>query len=139
MSNLTTKLHTDNHKIVERYPWLCPEREEDGSISPDYKFDYTWLYAIPLGWSVMVSNMCEEIRKELIRQNIPLDRYALAEVKEKYFALAWYDYMIDYSEVPQEIFDITHKYFNESKETCCICGEPKSRDQELCDTCTHYI
>lgn len=139
MSKLATRLHMENHKIIERYPWMCPERDDNGKVSPDYDFDYTWLYAVPFGWEELVLNMCEEIRAELIRQKIPLTRYALAEVKEKYFALAWYDYMIDYSGVPQEIFDITHKYFIKSKETCYICGAPKSRDQEFCDKCTHYI
>ena len=65
--------------------------------------------------------MCEDIRKELIKHNF-LHKYRIAEIKEKYGELRWYDFGVP--KMGTKIWDIIDYYTELSRHTCYVCGAP---------------
>ena len=70
-----------NKELVEKYPWLCPERKDDGSIADYYDYSYTEIDSLPTGWHDMVLEMCERL-KPMLEEHGLFDTYALSEVKK---------------------------------------------------------
>ena len=83
-----------------------------------------WLNEVPNGWHDLFLDMLIELNNVLDRCGIK-DKYEFIDVKEKYGVMRIYDYMTDYSDVPQEVMDVVHKYEEMSKKFCPICGKPK--------------
>lgn len=126
-----------NKELVEKYPWLCPERKDDGSIADHYDYSYTELDFVPTGWHNMVLEMCEKL-KPMLEEHGLFDTYALSEVKEKWGALCWYDYIIDFHcDIPWDVRELTYDYFDKSKETCMVCGAHKMPEEFLCQECEY--
>ena len=126
-----------NKELIERYPWLCPERKDDGTIADCYDYSYTEIDSLPMGWHDMVLEMCEKLKPMLEEYGL-FDTYALSEVKEKWGALCWYDYILDFHcDIPWDVRALTYDYFDKSKETCMVCGAQKTAEKFLCEGCEY--
>ena len=112
-----------NRELVEEYPWLNIGYEQ-----------LTLLDMLPMGWSGLILDMCKEIKRELVKYDL-VSKYQVAEAKEKWYELRWYDGLDDLSPMPSAITDIVCKYEMRSREICMMCGRPKPKDQLLCDIC----
>ena len=108
--------------LINKYPWL--------DIGDD---KHTLIDLLPVGWHVLVLDLCVDLRNALPPYLV--DKYKVAEAKEKYYMLRWYDYIDDFGEMPEDIVDIVCKYEEKSKGVCMICGAPKPKDQPFCDAC----
>lgn len=100
---------------------------------------YTELDAMPDGWRKRFGiKMCKEIRKDLIKCGWKyLFNYRIAQIKEKYGTLRWYD-----AQEPKDskIFEITQKYEDISSCVCINCGKDakwisKGWISPYCDDC----
>lgn len=128
----------ENKKLCERYPFLIP-RSWTGEPIKDYAYEWTYLDDIPEGWKKAFGvQMCEELRNILIEADY-LDKYQLAQVKEKFGCLRWYD-----NGYPESIDDKYNawltKYEALSRETCICCGKPGKMRHDgwispWCDEC----
>ena len=112
-----------NRELVAEYPWLDIGDEQ-----------LTLLDTLPMGWHDLILDMCKEIKKELVKYDL-VSKYQVAEAKEKWYGLSWYDALSDLSPMPFAITDIVCKYEVQSREVCMMCGRSKPKDQMLCDMC----
>ena len=80
---------------------------------------YTELDAMPHGWrKVFGIQMCKEIKRALLEDGRKkLYKYRIAQIKEKFGLLCWYD-----SCGNEETDNIIHKYEKISQHTCISCG-----------------
>ena len=108
--------------LIKEYPWLY------------LHLDDTLLDALPSGWRDLVLDLCAEL-KELLDKHDLLDKYRVAEAKEKWFMLRWYDYLTDGSEMPQDIVDLVMRYEEQSQYVCMLCGGDKSSTKPCCTSC----
>ena len=139
-----------NRELCERYPFLIPRHiwtgdimwnvpKSDWQYTPPYSF--TELDCMPVGWrKAFGEQMCEEIREELIKANL-LNKYRIAQIKEKFGGLRWYD---DYGNT--QIDKIIGKYEQMSERTCICCGRPVNGPidnngwiEPICDKCLEKI
>ena len=123
-----------NRYLIERYPWLCPYLDNNGEIPNDYDYNGTLLDALPSGWGDLILDLCAELRILLDKYNL-VDKYRVAEAKEKWFMLRWYDYLTDGSEMPQDIDDLVIGYEKQSQYVCMLCGSDKSLTEPCCTSC----
>lgn len=115
--------------LIEQYPWLCSYE-----ISTDYDYNGTLLDALPSGWRDLTLDLCAELRVLLDKYNL-VDKYRVAEAKEKWFMLRWYDYLTDGSEMPQDIVDLVIEYEEQSQYVCMLCGGDKRPTEPWCTSC----
>ena len=118
----------ENRELVAEYPWLDTHSERYTAS------EFTLLDLLPWGWRDLILDMCKEIKKELVKYDL-VSKYQVAEAKEKWCMLSWYDGLDDLSPMPPAITDIVCKYEMQSREVCMMCGRPKPKDQMLCDRC----
>ena len=134
-----------NRYLLMKYPWLrvregnCygePEQAEDD-------FTHTWLSNMPIGWQIAFGDqMCKEI-DQLLRSVNFQDEYKLAQVKEKYGSLRWYEWEIPEA-IREEYGRLILKYMELSEHTCAGCGKPavymsKGWICPWCEDCAHKI
>ena len=112
-----------NRELIEEYPWLDIGDEQ-----------LTLLDTLPMGWHDLILDMCKEIKQELVKYDL-VSKYQVAEAKEKWCMLSWYDGLSDLSPMPFTITDIVCKYEMQSREICMMCGASKPKDKEICDRC----
>lgn len=142
------QIKMNNKKLCKRYPFLIPRNRWTDKLMWDktdkyfMPYSYTELDAMPDGWRRAFGvEMCEEIRKELVKYNY-LDKYRIAQIKEKYGGLRWYDLGIPKD---SKIWEIIDKYTELSHHTCMICGRPAETSSDgywlytLCDKCKEKI
>ena len=142
------QIKMNNKKLCKRYPFLIPRNRWTDKLMWDktdkyfMPYSYTELDAMPDGWRRAFGiEMCEEIRKELIKYNY-LDKYRIAQIKEKFGELRWYDFGIPKN---SKIWEIIDKYTELSHHTCMICGRPAETSSDgywlytLCDKCKEKI
>ncbi len=80
---------------------------------------YTELDDMPIGWRKHFGiAMCKDLRKALVKDK-KLFKYRIAQIKEKYGELRWYD---NYSS--PRVSEIKEKYALKSYYTCKECGAP---------------
>lgn len=109
-----------NKRLIEKYPWLYPHYDWSGEKVKDYDYTWTELDAMPNGWRKAFGELlCEEIQEELEKYNF-VDEYSIAQIKEKFGGLRWYD-----NGVPSEckIHEIIENYSACSEYICISCGE----------------
>ena len=135
------KLKMENKRLCERYPFLqLRNPRTDKLIKSDY---YTNLDEMPNGWrKAFGQEMCEEIRKVLIKGNYLYD-YRVVQIKEKFGALRWYDNGAPDS-IYRELQDIINKYEEISERTCIWCGRPATKISlgwisPWCDNCAEKM
>lgn len=117
------RLERDRY-LIERYPWLYPYPNDDGIL----------LDALPSGWRDLILDLCADLRVLLDKYNL-VDKYRVAEAKEKWFMLRWYDYLTDGSEMPQDIDDLVIEYEEQSQYVCMLCGSDKRPTEPCCTSC----
>ena len=118
----------ENRELVAEYPWLDTHSERYTAS------EFTLLDLLPWGWRDLILDMCKEIKKELVKYDL-VSKYQVAEAKEKWCMLSWYDGLDDLSPMPPAITDIVCKYEMQSREICMACGRPKPKEEMLCDRC----
>lgn len=125
-----------NKELIERFPFLMPHNRWTDETPEDFDYSYTELDAMPDGWrKAFGEQMCEEIREELVRVDY-LDKYRIAQIKEKYGFLRWYDF----GGTEKMNREIIPKYARLSERTCIVCGEPATKISTgwispYCDLC----
>lgn len=123
-------------RICKRYPFLIIR---NWKTDEPIEYPYTYLDDMPHGWKRAFGiQMCEEIRKVLIKGNYLYD-YRVAQIKEKFGTLRWYDEGAPDS-IYKEIQDIIYKYEEISAHTCITCGKPATKISTgwispFCDKC----
>lgn len=141
-----------NKRLCKRYPFLCPRNYFDDTIlwkrsKHDWRYikPYSWtkLDEMPDGWrKAFGEQMCEEIRETLIKGNYLYD-YRIAQIKEKFAELRWYDEGAPES-IYRELQDIIYKYEEISERTCIKCGKPATKISTgwimpFCDRCADEL
>lgn len=109
-----------NKSLIKKYPWLYPRSEWSGERVENYDYTWTELDVMPNGWREAFGELlCEEIQEELEKYNF-VDEYSIAQIKEKFGGLRWYD-----NGVPSEckIHEIIENYSVCSEYICIFCGE----------------
>lgn len=128
-----------NKKLIKRYPWLRP-CDWFGNPLKKLNYTFTWLDDIERGWvKAFGMMMVKEIDVILRKAHYERD-YRIAQIKEKWGRLTWYD-----NGAPHEIYDELHraidKYSYLSENICAICGKPdvymtfSGWDFPLCESC----
>lgn len=103
-----------NKLLVEEYPFM-QKQDRKGN-----KLNSTWIDAIPKGWRIsFYKKFLDELKAELIKYNF-LNKYIVAQVKEKYGCFRWYDYG---QPLNSKVSDIIIKYENMSEHICIECGK----------------
>lgn len=107
-----------NKKLIEEYPFLQPRNVWTDKIPEDYDYSYVLgVYDIPKGWRRLFLQMCEDLKKQLVKDDFLYD-FRFTDIKEKYNTLRLYNNGC--SEKAQLILD---KYEHISRYICTICGE----------------
>ena len=115
-------------KLVDRFWFL--KTELGNSMNPYPMFGME----CGNGWFTLIKKLCEKIEKQLKKEKNTT--YHLAQIKEKFGGLRWYD-----ENSSKEINDLVFKAEEESYKICEICGESgelRSRGSwviTLCDAC----
>lgn len=99
---------------------------------------YTELDALPEIWKQKFGiQICKEIKQALLKKGgyKALLRYRIAQIKEKWGYLHWYDV-----NGCDETFDIIRKYETISQQICFYCGKPATKQTKgwilnVCDKC----
>lgn len=126
----------ENRNLVERFPFLLPRNRWTDEVPEDYDYSYTELDAMPEGWRRAFGvQLCEEIKAELVIAGY-LNEYRIAQIKEKYGSLCWYDF----GATEKILSEIVPKYERLSQRTCIKCGAPATRIttgwiSSYCDAC----
>lgn len=129
-----------NKKLCKQYPFLTIRNwRNDEPIG----YEFTYLDDMPNGWrKAFGEQMCEEIKQVLVKANYLYD-YRVAQVKEKYGSLRWYDEGAP-SSIYKELQDIINKYEEISERTCIWCGRPATKISlgwisPWCDKCAEKM
>lgn len=82
---------------------------------------YTELDAMDEGWKkAFGEQMCKEIKEALLKSGKKtLKNYRIAQIKEKWGYLHWYDAF-----TTKEVQEVINKYEDISAKTCIVCGKP---------------
>lgn len=135
------RIKMKNKQLCKRYPFLIVRNWK--TDEPIKGYEFTYFEDIPNGWrKVFGKQMCEEIRKVLIKGNYLYD-YRVVQIKEKYGALRWYDNGVPDS-IYHELQDIINKYEEISMSICIWCGRPATKISlgwisPFCDKCADKI
>ena len=112
----------ENKRLIREYPFLLPRNRYTDLPPKNYDYAYTELDALPSGWRIAFGeDICREIKEELDRVNYT-DRYRIAQIKEKFGSLRWYDF----GATAKITYEIIPKYTEISRRTCITCGKPAS-------------
>jgi len=131
-----------NRELCKRYPFLIIRDWTTGKPIKEYR-DFTELDNLPYGWRKAFGlQMLEEIRDTLIKGDY-LYKYHIAQIKEKYGSLHWYDYG-----APESIYDelqgVLDKYEWQSYHVCVCCGKSATKMSKewispFCDKCAEKL
>jgi len=97
---------------------------------------YTELDAMEPGWRKAFGiQMCKELKVQLKKDKY-LYKYRIAQIKEKFGSLCWYD-----EGASKEVRDITMKYEDMSWHTCIVCGKPATKISSgwICPYCDEHF
>ena len=127
-----------NKELIEKYPWLQIRNVWSGELVEPEDYEFTWLDDLPNGWRKAFGlQMVEELDKILREANYQ-NEYRIAQIKEKYGSLRWYDNGVP-TNIINEYDKWLAKYEELSKHICLICGKPGKIDytqywlMPLCD------
>lgn len=126
-----------NKELCKKYPFLIPRNRWTGQISEDYDYSWTELDAMPKGWrKAFGDQMVKDLDEALGKFR---DEYRIAQIKEKYGTLRWYDFG-----GTKESHDIILKYELLSQVTCIDCGKPATKISmgwisPYCDECFYKL
>lgn len=129
----------ENKKLIERYPFLRPKNVWTGEVDEDYDYSYTLLDNLPDGWRKAFGAQLIEDLRVILEKGDYLHEYTIAQIKEKWGALRWYDFGIP-TKVAEEYNEWEKKYVRLSEKTCIHCGLPSTHKttgwiMPVCDAC----
>lgn len=130
-----TREQRQNKKLIKRYPFLLPRNVFTDKVPEDYDYSYIrGVGEIPKGWEKLFLQMCEDIRKPLVKAK-QLETFRFTQIKEKYNRMECYNYG-----AIEEVLDIIDKYSVIASYICTICGKPATFETEgyiasYCDDC----
>lgn len=102
-----------NKELCEEYPFII------NSDAPN-EYESTLLDDIPIGWKIAFGEqLCREIKEALLEDGLPIEEYYVAQAKEKFGFLHWYDNAVWRGKVK----DVIEKYEVISAKTCVECGD----------------
>lgn len=111
--------------LIDKYPWLDAYDNAYlyivGPCSEECRLQFKGElpFDIPEGWYSFIEQMCEEVAQYLEQAGWKPEDYHIAQIKEKWGELRWYD-----EGHPEGMHDIIRKYETLSIHTCCECGKP---------------
>lgn len=106
-----------NRELTEKHPYLLPRNRFTGETPDDYDYTWTELDLMPGGWRIAFGDeMCTRIT-EALKKTDSVSAYRIADIKEKWGRLCWYDYG-----APEEVRGIISEYMEKSEKTCIRCG-----------------
>lgn len=84
---------------------------------------HTELDSMPRGWRKRFGiQMCKEIKEALKKDGIPLRKYRIMQIKEKYGTLRWYD-----AGATERVERVIAKYEYISQFVCVSCGDDATK------------
>ena len=107
-----------NRRLCEKYPFLVPYRWRRPD---DFDYSYTEMDGMPDGWRKAFGDLMLEDVSDVLRKANFLDKYAIAQIKEKFGSLRWYDDGVP-KWIDDELHDVIDKYEHISAWTCIKCG-----------------
>lgn len=111
-----------NYQILQKYPYL----HDPGVYSYATRPDETWVDDVPVGWRPRFFALCDFINETLEKHHLPLDKFKVIQVKEKFGALRMY--WATEPEVPKQAYQTIHDAIDrcevETARMCWQCGEP---------------
>ena len=108
-----------NKKLIEEYPFLMPRNVFTDEVSPTYDYSYILgLDDLPKGWGKLFLQMCEDLKKQLIKDNY-LEQFRFLQIKEKYNRMECYN-----NGCSEEAYRILDKYTHMARYVCTCCGKP---------------
>lgn len=137
------KVQEYNKELIKKYPFLKPYNVYTGKEISDYNYSSTWLDDMPRGWRIaFAEDLCKELLPVLEKGNY-VDKYMIAQVKEKFGGLRWYDCGTP-EEIHDEVQDLISKYEDLSFNTCCLCGKKAAYESTgwicpYCESCANEI
>lgn len=124
-----------NRALIGKHPYLMPRNRMTGETDPDYDFSWTEMDLMPDGWRIAFGDELLEKLTAMLREHGALKQYRIADIKEKYGSLRWYDFG-----APAEVTGMLTEYSKASARICGKCGKPaqwisKGWIAPYCDTC----
>jgi hypothetical protein len=105
--------------LIEQYPFLLPRNVFTDQVDDDYDYSYIrGIGEIPKGWNKLFLQMCEDIKKQLVKENA-LGSFRFTQIKEKYNRLECYN-----NGCSVFVHRILEKYANMAGYVCTVCGKP---------------
>ena len=110
----------NNIELIKKYPWL-----QLRNFWTNEKLDneFTRLDDLPEGWRKAFGLQMVEELDQILRKANYQDKYKIAQIKEKYGVLHWYDNGVP-GTIYEEYSQWMDKYEKLSKKTCIMCGKP---------------
>lgn len=134
------KTHVQNFLLCKKYPFLKMRNVYSGK---NLGYEFTELDNLPKGWRKCFGlAICEELN-ELFKTSSTKDfneKYRIAQIKEKYGSLRWYDNGVP-CDIESKYDMIIGKYTELSAQTCIVCGKKcKIKNfngwyEPICDEC----
>ena len=106
-----------NRELVERHPYLLPRNRFSGEMVAGYDWSWTEMDLMPKGWRLAFGNEMLDRITEALKEADCLEQYRIADIKEKYGGLRWYDFG-----APEKVCEIIKHYGQLSQRTCIFCG-----------------
>ena len=124
-----------NRALIEKHPYLMPRNRLTGEVDPDYDFSWTEMDMMPDGWRIAFGDELLEKLTSILKANGFLEQYRIADIKEKFGSLRWYDFG-----APEGVSDLLTGYSRVSERICMKCGRPaqwisKGWIVPYCDEC----
>jgi len=107
-----------------KYEWLIFRSDYTQEPILDEEGQYkSWADEIPQGWYIAFGEqMIDELNDLLIKYDF-VTHYSIAQIKEKFGTLRWYDNGVPEAGV-DEFYAWEDKYERLSAKTCIVCGAP---------------
>lgn len=129
------KLKQHIKQLVTKYPWLAPHSAWNGEVVDNYDYTWTELDALPRGWVKGFGKVFVEELGEGIERAGLTNQYYVAQAKEKYGSMRWYD-----SGGTEETYNIIRKFEVISQHVCIFCGRldvPMLNERWMSPECYH--
>ena len=108
-----------NKKLIEKYPWLMPRSQWDGTLPEGYDYEWTRLDEMEPGWKKAFGIQMQEELLRTLKATGCVESYGIMQIKEKWGRLCWYDYGGN-----ESTDEIVNKYSTLSANICVVCGMP---------------
>lgn len=127
-----------NFILCLRFPFIKVKHRFDGKFCG---YGSTELDFLPQGWKKAFGiDICKDLKACFKKTKNKKFRYSIAQIKEKWGSLRWYDNGVP-QDISKEYEEIIKKYEEISKNTCILCGKyaiiinNKGWFEPICNNC----